>query len=380
METLLMNAMTGGKMIRNSVAFCCRFVLLLVPFLVLLMQCQTAESSELNNRTITAIPGVRVGHYTDVKSLKGCTVIRFSPEGATAAVDVRGAAPGTRETDLLDPVNMVDKVHAIVLSGGSAYGLDAASGVMACLEQDSVGLPVGNGIVVPIVPAAVLFDLGIGDGRTRPTARWGFQACQSATDAPVDMGVVGAGTGATVGKVAGMGRAMKSGLGSSLVVLPNGGLVGALIAVNALGDVIDPAAGKIIAGTRGNTRGTFHSSVDTVLKQSQADIFSGTNTTIGVVVTNIPLTKTQLKKIAQMAHDGMARAINPVHTMYDGDTLFAVSVPSQAKIRMPDASPDYVNLAGVAAAEATAQAIVNAVRHAASVEGYPSASDWTGAD
>ncbi len=349
-------------------------LVILIPLLLLIpFQGIEANNNESGNDTITAIQGVRVGHYTDTKNLKGCTVVRFPAEGATAAVDVRGSAPGTRETDLLDPVNLVDKINALVLAGGSAYGLDAASGVMACLEQENIGFPVGEGIVVPIVPAAVLFDLNIGNARIRPSAKWGFQACQKANTTPVKMGNVGAGTGATVGKSLGKSRAMKSGLGSALLRLPGGVLVGAIVAVNALGDVIEN--NKIIAGVRGDEPGSFLSSVKIVLDQEIENVFPGSNTTIGIVVTNIPLGKTQLKKVAQMAHDGIARAVNPTHTMYDGDTIFAVSVPSQ-KSAPKTVSADTVNLAGTAAAEVMANAIVNAVQQATSVNGYPAASDW----
>ncbi len=349
--------------------------ILIILLQLMLFQCQKAESSELENNTITAISGIRVGHYTDTKNLKGCTVIRFRNEGATAAVDVRGSAPGTRETDLLDPVNLVDKVHAIVLSGGSAYGLDAASGVMDCLEKENIGFPVGQGILVPIVPEAVLFDLHIGNPRVRPSAKWGFQACKQADNSPVKMGNHGAGTGATVGKLLGMDRAMKSGIGSAILHLPGKVSVGALVAVNALGDVIESDKGRIIAGIRGDEIGSFQSSVKVLLDQGVGNLFPGTNTTIGVVATNIPLSKTQLKKVAQMAHDGMARVINPAHTMYDGDTIFAVSVPLQQDVPSM-ASADTVNLVGTAAAEVIAKAIINAVEHSISVKGYPSASDW----
>ncbi|WP_027182906.1 P1 family peptidase [Desulfovibrio inopinatus] len=327
------------------------------------------------NKTITAIQGIRVGHYTDAENVKGCTVIRFPTEGATAAVDVRGSAPGTRETDLLDPINLVDKVHALVLSGGSAYGLDAASGVMRCLEKEHIGFPVGHGVVVPIVPAAVLFDLDIGNPQVRPSAEWGFQACQNAKDSPVKMGNIGAGTGATVGKYLGRDKAMKSGLGSAVIQLPSGVIVGAIVAVNALGDILDPDTGKILAGIRGEKPGNYYSSVKAILDQNVENIFPGTNTTIGVVATNVPLSKGQLKKIAQMAHDGMARAITPAHTMYDGDTIFAVSVPNQ-HAQSGNVTADTINLVGTAAAEATTKAIVNAVQQAKSVAGYPSASDW----
>lgn len=351
--------------------FTCLLLVLLIQIMPFQLAC--AEESGVVNDTITAIPGVRVGHYTDSENLKGCTVIRFTADGAVAAVDVRGAAPGTRETDLLAPINLVEKVHAIVLSGGSAYGLDSASGVMQCLEKDKTGFPVGNGVVVPIVPAAVLFDLDIGNPAVRPTAEWGFQACQIADKSPVKMGNVGAGAGASVGKFLGTKKAMKSGLGSAVLRLSGGVMVGAIVAVNALGDVVEPETGKVIAGIRGEKAGSFTSSVKTVLEQGIEKIFPGTNTTIGVVATNIPLSKVQLNKVAQMAHDGMARTIYPAHTMYDGDTIFAVSVPSDLK---GGASADTVNFVGTAAAEVMAKAIVNAVRAAKSVQDYPSASDW----
>lgn len=352
-----------------------QYAVLIFLFQLTAIQSLSAENSELENETITAIQGIRVGHYTDAENLKGCTVIRFANQGATAAVDVRGSAPGTRETDLLAPINLVNKVHAIVLSGGSAYGLDAASGVMDCLEKEHIGFPVGEGVVVPIVPAAVLFDLSIGNPMIRPSAQWGRQACQNANDSPVKMGNIGAGTGATVGKLLGKNKAMKSGLGSALLRLSDGVLVGAIVAVNALGDVIEPGTGKVIAGIRKDETGAFQSSVKVLLDQGVGNIFPGTNTTIGVVATNILLSKVQLKKIAQMAHDGLARAINPAHTMYDGDTIFAVSVPLQPESQEL-ASADTVNLVGTASAEVMAEAVVNAVKKAKSVKGYPAASDW----
>ncbi len=348
---------------------------LIFLFLLAPLQNANAMGNELENNTITAIQGIRVGHYTDAKNITGCTVIRFTPEGAAAAVDVRGSAPGTRETDLLDPINLVDKVHAIVLAGGSAYGLDAASGVMSCLEKETIGFPVGAGLVVPIVPAAVLFDLNIGNPKVRPSAEWGFQACQKADDAPVEMGNTGAGTGATVGKYLGKDKAMKSGLGSAVLHLSGGVSVGAIVAVNALGDVYDPDTGKIIAGIRGDEPGSFSSSVKAILGQDVEKIFPGSNTTLGVVAVNIPLSKVQLKKIAQMAHDGIARVINPAHTMYDGDTIFAVSVPLNQNTDVA-ATADTINLVGTASAEVMARAIVKAIKLADSVDGFPSASDW----
>ncbi|WP_248293380.1 P1 family peptidase [Achromobacter sp. Bel] len=317
--------------------------------------------------SITQVSGLRVGHYTDTRRPTGCTVI-IAEAGATGGVDVRGAAPGTRETDLLNPMNMVEKVHAIVLSGGSAFGLDAATGVMRYLEEKKIGFDVGVAHV-PIVPAAILFDLGVGDASIRPDAAAGYQACKSATTAAPQEGNVGAGAGATVGKLYGAKRAMKGGIGSASLTVA-GATVGAIVAVNAVGDVLDPATGRILAGAR--TPDGKHL-LDTRAAILAGDLPNamrpGTATTIGVVATDATLTKAQAQKIAGMAHDGLARTINPIHTMMDGDTIFALGTGASGK-------PGNVMLLGVMAAEAMAIAVQRAILAARAVEGFPAAVDF----
>jgi L-aminopeptidase/D-esterase-like protein len=319
---------------------------------------------------LTAVAGLKVGHYTLRERPTGCTVI-LAPKGAVAGVDVRGGAPGTRETDLLDPVNTVQQVHAIVLSGGSAYGLDAASGAMRWLEEKGIGFETRSGLV-PIVPAAILFDLGVGDGKVRPTAECGYKAAASATDGPVAEGNVGAGAGATVGKLLGPGRAMKGGLGSAAITLPDGLVVAALMAVNAVGDIVDPKTGRIVAGVRtadGNALADARALLRSgALSAPRESPLTGQNTTIGVVATNAKLTKTQATKVAQMAHDGLARAISPVHTPDDGDVVFALATGSM----LGEAD---VGVIGSLAAEVVADAIVRAVKAAKGLPGYPSAAD-----
>ena len=318
----------------------------------------------MSNGTLTDVEGLLVGHAVRPERPTGCTVI-VAREGATAGVDVRGAAPGTRETDLLDPLNTVQQVHAIVLSGGSAFGLDVATGVMEHLEREGVGFPVGS-LKVPIVPAAILFDLGVGDGRIRPDARCGREAAAAASRAPVAQGNVGAGAGATVGKLYGLSRAMKGGLGSASITLPSGVVVAALVAVNARGDVIDPATGTVVAGVR-TPEGTALADARVLLRQGlPTPVAPGENTTLGVVATNARLTKTEASLVARMAHDGFARAIAPVHTPSDGDTIFALATATRG-----DAVD--VGLIGALAADVTAQAIVNAVRYAEALPNLPSA-------
>jgi L-aminopeptidase/D-esterase-like protein len=320
------------------------------------------------NTTLTSVPGIRVGHHTLKERPTGCTVI-LTEAGAVAGVDVRGAAPGTRETDLLDPVNTVQQVHAIVLSGGSAFGLDAASGVMQYLDERNVGFKVRN-VNVPIVPAVVLIDLFVGNNsKVRPTADCGYRAAQAATTAPVPEGNVGAGAGATVGKIAGLERAMKGGLGSASVVMPDGLIVSAIVAVNALGDVIDPSTGAVVAGVRTADGSALADA--RVLLRTGATTRPGTgeNSTIGVVATNAVLTKTQATKLAQMAQDGYARAIAPIHTLADGDTVFALATGEKPG----DAD---VSRIGALAADVMADAILRAVRSAASIPGYPAVRDW----
>lgn len=321
--------------------------------------------------TMTAIKGIAVGHYTDYENLTGCTVIRFPSGGATAGVDVRGSAPGTRETDLLSPTSMVEHIHALVLAGGSAFGLDAASGVMRCLKEEGIGLDTGGGILVPIVPAAGLYDLTAGNSSIHPDAHWGYEACKNAEGSPVQQGNIGTGTGATVGKVMGMNRAMKGGLGSFAIGLPGGIIIAALTIVNAVGDVVDPRTGLIVAGARGEIEGEFLDSTRLLQEQSSLTLFPGTNTTLAVVATNAYFSKTELTKIAQMAHDGLARAIRPAHTMYDGDTIFAVSVPNNLEKKQLD-----VTITGSIAAEVLAESIIRAIKLAKSLNDYPCYADW----
>ncbi len=343
-----------------------RSTLLAVPIALGLTVTGSAQPPTAN-RTLTAVPGIKVGHVTMAERPTGCTVI-LTEAGAVAGVDVRGAAPGTRETDVLNPVNSIQQVHAIVLAGGSAFGLDAASGVMRYLDEKNVGFKLGV-INVPIVPAAILMDLAVGGNpKVRPTADCGYRAAQSASADPVAEGNVGAGAGATVGKTAGANRAMKGGLGSSSITLPDGLIVSALIAVNAVGDVIDPSTGKVVAGVRTEDgKGLADARVllrTGALPQSRI----GGNTTIGVIATNATLTKAQATKVAQMAHDGLARTISPAHTAADGDTIFALATGART-------GADDVGRIGGLAAEVVADAVVRAVREATSIPGYPAARD-----
>ena len=315
--------------------------------------------------SITDVAGIKVGHFTDKRRPTGCTVI-LTEAGATAGVDVRGAAPGTRETDLLDPKNLIQQVHAIVLSGGSAFGLDTAMGVVKYLEERGIGYDVGVA-KVPIVPAAVLFDLRVGDPKIRPDAAAGYEACKNAADKSLAEGNVGAGAGATVGKLFGMERAMKGGIGTAAIKLPKGFTVGAIVAVNAVGDVLEN--GKLIAGARTPDGKRLLGTMNAILRgEPLPPLLGGTNTTIGVVATDAKLTKAECQKIAQMAHDGFARTINPAHTMSDGDTIFALATGKIDK-------PANVTLLGALAAEAMAQAVVRAIKAAQGLPGLPSLND-----
>ena len=302
---------------------------------------------------ITDVMGLEVGHFTDSRRPTGCTVV-LARGGAVGGADVRGAAPGTRETDLLNPSNLVDQVHAIMLAGGSAYGLDAAGGAMRWLEARGIGIDV-KVARVPIVPSAVLFDLLVGDPSIRPDAKAGFAACEAASSAPPEEGNVGAGTGACVGKVFGIDRAMKGGIGSASLTV-DGVTVSALIACNALGDVIHPETAQPIAGARQNPDSLALLNIRTALMQGQPTraIIPGTNTTIGVVATDAQISKTQAHRLAVLAHDGLARSINPVHTVSDGDTLFALGTGQSGK------TLGMMTL-GALVAEVTARAVVNAV-------------------
>lgn len=316
---------------------------------------------------LTAIDGIKVGHYTLSDRPTGCTVTLIE-KGATGGVAVRGSAPGTRETDLLDPSNLVEQVHAIVFSGGSAFGLDAASGVMRYLEEQKVGFPFG-GAYVPIVPAAVLFDLPIGGKpMIRPDASCGYAAAKAATTGRIAEGSVGAGAGATVGKFGGAGSAMKGGIGTASITLPNGLTVAAMVAVNAAGDIVDPATGRIVAGKLAADGRTFVDARKLLRTGTTIAERPGENTTLGLVATNAKITKAQARKIAEMAHDGFARAIAPAHTMNDGDTIFAVGTGAFTG----DAN---ITILGGLAAEVTADAILRAVREATGLPNYPAVRD-----
>jgi len=316
---------------------------------------------------ITDVSGFKVGHAQNVEGQTGCTVI-LCPPGTVGGVDQRGGAPGTRETDALQLVHLVQEVHAVVLTGGSAFGLDSASGVMRYLEEQGVGFGVGSARV-PIVPAAVLFDLGVGDGSIRPDREMGYQACLNAGEEPQSEGNVGAGTGATVGKVLSLKRAMKAGFGTASLKIGRGAIVGAAFAVNAFGDVIDPETNEIVAGARGlrgfvDTRRVFGSFVG----RKVMSMANATNTVIGVIATNARLTKEEATKVARMAHNGLVRTIIPASTMLDGDTIFTLSC---GKVELD------VNIVGTFAAQAAQQAILRAVRQAEAVKGLPSASNFS---
>lgn len=320
---------------------------------------------------LTDVAGIRVGHWTDRRAATGCTVV-LCPPGTVGGVDVRGAAPGTRETDLLRPGNLVEEVHAVVLSGGSAFGLEAAGGVMQELAKQGVGLSFG-GNVIPIVPSAILFDLGIGRPK-HPTAQSGRRAMRQATGGRIEVGSVGAGTGATVAKLGGRERALKGGIGTASERLDTGVIVAALVAVNAAGAIRDPLSGELVAAPRDDERGFLD--VDSLLRVAKAAepeeaTKPASNTTIGVVATNARLTKTQINRVATVAHDGLASTIWPVHTQADGDAIFSL------------ASGDLeVDWAGYRAIEAFAvraveRAVLNAVRKATSLANVPSATEWT---
>jgi L-aminopeptidase/D-esterase-like protein len=321
----------------------------------------------MNAGSICDVAALAVGHHTDARRPTGCTVV-LCAAGAICGVDVRGAAPGTRETDLLDPVNAVERVHAVLLTGGSAFGLDAAGGVMRWLDERGIGHAVGAARV-PIVPAAVLFDLWVGDARIRPDAAAGYAACEVSSRDALAQGSVGAGAGATVGKLFGIARAMKGGIGSASITLA-GLTVGALVAVNAVGDVIDPATTRVVAGARsadGARRiGTLRALLAGELPASACQ--AGGATTIGIVATDAILAKAQATKVAQMAHDGLARCIAPVHTMFDGDTIFALATGASGR-------PADTTLVGALAAEATTRAVLQAVRAASGLPGLPAAGE-----
>jgi L-aminopeptidase/D-esterase-like protein len=311
--------------------------------------------------TITDVPGIKVGHASDFKALTGCTVI-LCEEGAVGGVDLRGTATGTRQIDALSHLHLVEKIHAILLSGGSAFGLDAAGGVMNYLEQKGKGFDVVK-TKVPIVPAAVIFDFGIGDFRIRPDQRMGFQACLNASK-KVEEGSVGVGTGATVGKLFGIERAMKGGVGTSSILGPRGLIVGALVVVNAFGDVLDPDSNQILAGARTSKEGLQLANSSKWIKKgvtrkqfggalnSEAEIF---NTTLGVIATNAILSKKEVNQVAQLSHSGLVKMISPLHSTFDGDLLFAISYGKKK------ADVNTIGLLGeVALMEAVKRAIMKA--------------------
>ena len=312
---------------------------------------------------ITDVPGIKVGHYTDLTAATGCTVV-LCEEGAVAGVDVRGSSPGTRETDLLKPTASVPEVQAVVLTGGSAFGLDSAGGVMRYLEERGIGHKVGD-IVVPIVPAAVLFDLGIVTHTVRPGQAEGYQACLNASSGPVAEGTVGAGTGATVPKVLGPHRAVKGGIGTAAVNLGEGLTVGAIVAVNAIGGVFDPRTGALVAGPRTETGGMVDPLAALFSGEATDTGSPGANTTIGAVATNARLTKAHANKLASVAHDGLAIAVRPAHTTHDGDTMFALAT-GQTPV-----GDDFDRLCA-AGVDCVARAIVNGVRKAEGIGGVPS--------
>lgn len=323
-----------------------------------------------NGANITDVAGIKVGHFARPERPTGCTVI-LAEAGAVAGVDVRGSAPGTIETDLLDPVNLVQQVHAVFLSGGSAFGLDVATGVRQYLYEKKIGFAT-RVAPVPIVPGAILFDLGVG-GRPDiwPNADCGYRAASSAARGPVREGNVGAGAGATIGKLGGGGGPMKGGIGTTSISVPNGSntlVVGAIVAVNAVGDVIDPSTGAIVAGVRSLDGKGFADARKLLRTVPLAPTKVGQNTTIGVVATNARLTKVQATKVAQMAQDGLARAIYPAHTMGDGDVVFALATG--------DIDNSDVSRIGALAADVMADAIVRAVRAAGTIPGYPAAREY----
>lgn len=314
---------------------------------------------------ITDIDGIRIGHHTDLQNATGCTVILCPRDGAIGGVDVRGPAPATRETDLLRPGHLVERVNAIVLTGGSAFGLDAASGVMKFLEEQKIGYDTGVARV-PIVPAAAIFDLAIGNANVRPTAADGYRACVAATSDAVTQGNVGAGTGAAVGHLMGVKLATKGGLGTASQKIGKDIVVGAIVVVNSFGDVVDPRTGEILAGARKPVVGGWLNSSDAIKGGIAQTILARTHTTIGVVATNAALTKEEANLVALMAHDGFARALRPAHALFDGDALFALSAGKKQ---------GDVSAIGHTASDVVAQAIVNAVNAAETLAGIPARKD-----
>jgi L-aminopeptidase/D-esterase-like protein len=317
---------------------------------------------------ITDVSGISVGHYTDLKNATGCTVI-LCENGALGGVDVRGSAPGTRETDLLRPTYRSQEVHAIVLSGGSAFGLDSATGVMRFLNERGFGVKVGHHRI-PIVPAAILFDLNLINSDVRPGPDEGYKACLNAKPGYVEEGSVGAGTGATVGKVLGFKRAIKGGVGTASLNLGDGVIIGAIIAVNAIGSIVNPKSGEIIAGPRTKDGKSYHDTITLITDPNFKKPIppTPTNTTIGVIATNINLTKEQVNKLASSGQNGLALAVRPAHTMLDGDCIFALATGEHKKV------PNMVRL-GAAATLCVSLAIISAIENAKGLGSIPSIKD-----
>jgi L-aminopeptidase/D-esterase-like protein len=336
-----------------------------VMVLAVAIASRPATAADQNN-TLTAVPGIKVGHHTLTERPTGCTVILVEA-GATAGVDVRGAAPATRDTDLLNPTKMVQQIFGVALSGGSLFGLSSGDGALKFLEEKNIGIEYGRRRI-PIVPGASIFDLGVGDAMIRPTADCGYRAAQAATASPVAEGSVGAGAGATLGKLGGMTRAMKSGVGSAAIAMPDGLIVAALVVANPLGDVIDPANGRIVAGVRnadGKGFADARTLIRTGVRQTRGD---NNNSTIGVVATNARLTKAQANYLAQLADDGYARSIFPIHTIVDGDTIFALATGSKP------GDVDLVTL-GALASQVVADAVLRCATQATSAGGVPALRD-----
>lgn len=324
---------------------------------------------------LTDVRGISVGHFADLNLMTGVTVV-LAGDGAVAGVDVRGGAPGTRETDLLDPVNLVESVHAIAICGNSAFGLNAVGGVMRFLEERQIGFPVGEGRVVPIIPAAVLFDLGRGQKEGHISEEFGYRACERAAKGAITQGNVGAGAGAVAG-------GLKGGIGTASEILANGITVGALVAVNSFGSPVDPETGEFYARylEKAGEFGILKSVTRRPRKSPHVEHPGGTgrHTTIGVVATDVKLTKTQATRVAQMAHDGLARAIRPAHTMFDGDTIFVLAT---GKVDLPDKKTPFgpgmaasLSSVGSSAADALSRAIIHAILAAETVGSFPSYRD-----
>ena len=325
------------------------------------------------NPTITAVNGLETGHYTDLQNATGCTVV-LCREGAVGGVDVRGGSPGTRETDLLRPGYRIDRVHAILLSGGSAFGLDAASGVMRYLEESGIGVEAGPA-VVPIVSGAILFDLSMANHKVRPGSDEGYQACLNAGPDVMQEGCVGAGTGAAVAKTGGRERAVKSGIGSASLELPNGYTLAAAVAVNAYGGVVDHRTGQVVAGPKKANRGGFDDPVEVLLaREPDEGPIEPTNTTIGVVATDAPLNKEEANYLASVSHDGLALTIRPCHTIRDGDTMFAMATGHLNPIGQVGRPVDLTVL-GAACVEVTALAVLRAVEMATGLGGLPAVGE-----